>query len=461
MSEPAADALHTPPRANQTVPRRNKWLRTFVWLVLALTVLFAAIAGFLWHVYETRLKPAADEWQLTWHAGPFHIPLGVTRSIELASDPAYGRWLKWLPFTLHRNTRYGTVQFHWDDSSESLVIQCLSCQINLEGVADEPLKIESGNVLSHLNPDGTLSGYLRLSVEEQSLELPWQAQLTPDSVTVAIQANKLPIEKIYRVLAPGIPELKQAHITGSIGLDATITLPDMTLRLSNPEVNNFTVSGLGTERLLGAQSNCGPASTLPMNSWQVRAVMAAEDQRFEQHPGYDLQELMAAHDANQLRGFVVRGGSTITQQAAKLMFTGSARTFTRKLRELLYAMEMEQTLGKARIMQLYLDNAPWGIYPNGKIICGIESAAQYYFHRSASKLTREQSVWLAAMLHSPVNEARAWQRTGRINLRRAEYVAEYVRGAPNSGPRARQHVIQTLRQNPGLGMTPQPAPSSP
>ena len=59
-------------------------------------------------------------------------------------------------------------------------------------------------------------------------------------------------------------------------------------------------------------------------------------------------------------GTPLRGASTLSQQVAKLLVTGGERSPVRKLRELLYAVEMEQTLGKARILRLYLDNAPWG-----------------------------------------------------------------------------------------------------
>ena len=88
---------------------------------------------------------------------------------------------------------------------------------------------------------------------------------------------------------------------------------------------------------------------------------------------------------------VERGGSTLTQQLAKLLVTGSERSAERKLRELLYAVEMEQTLGKARILQLYLDNAPWGA---GHLLCGAEAAARRYFKRRRATSSRPRpSGW--------------------------------------------------------------------
>jgi penicillin-binding protein 1A len=82
-------------------------------------------------------------------------------------------------------------------------------------------------------------------------------------------------------------------------------------------------------------------------------VVATEDQRFFTHTGFDLTELNAAFALNQQSDQIERGASTLTQQLARLLVTGSERTPTRKLRELLYAVEMERTLGKARILGRY------------------------------------------------------------------------------------------------------------
>ena len=84
---------------------------------------------------------------------------------------------------------------------------------------------------------------------------------------------------------------------------------------------------------------------------------------------------------------------------------------------------MEQTLGKARILQLYLDNAPWG----GNL-CGAEAAARRYFKRSARTLEPAQAVWLAAMLHKPQAVLEQWRRDGHIDAERIKWVAEGIRG---------------------------------
>jgi membrane peptidoglycan carboxypeptidase len=165
-------------------------------------------------------------------------------------------------------------------------------------------------------------------------------------------------------------------------------------------------------------------------------VIAAEDQLFFEHPGYDLVEIGHALRSNnqhavqpvddaQLGVASIRGASTLSQQVAKLLVTRGERSPVRKLRELLYAVEMEQTLGKARILHLYLDNAPWGAS-----VCGAQAAAHAYFAKRADQLTTEEAVWLAAMLHNPALEARRWAATGHINVQRAQWVANELRAMP-------------------------------
>jgi membrane peptidoglycan carboxypeptidase len=202
-----------------------------------------------------------------------------------------------------------------------------------------------------------------------------------------------------------------------------VSLPDGSVTIA-PRIERFAVSGLGTEALAGARSGCSRrTSRLTAESWLSRAAVAAEDQRFYDHNGYDLAELAASLTRNQQAQRVERGGSTLPQQVAKLLITGDERSPVRKLRELLYAVEMERTLGKPRILRLYLDNAPWG--PQ---LCGAEAAAQHYFGVRAHELTPTQAAWLAAMLHNPNAEAQRWADTGEINVARTQWVVLAMRG---------------------------------
>lgn len=142
-------------------------------------------------------------------------------------------------------------------------------------------------------------------------------------------------------------------------------------------------------------------SFIPLDSISpnlIEAVLAAEDDGFYLHPGIDVASVLAAAEYNKSAGKNAHGASTITQQMAKNLFLSSDRTFDRKIRELIYAVLMERYLGKDRILELYMNYAQWG-----RNIFGCEAAAQFYYKKSAKKLTRNECARLAAVLAKPTS----------------------------------------------------------
>lgn len=146
----------------------------------------------------------------------------------------------------------------------------------------------------------------------------------------------------------------------------------------------------------------------------VRSVIAAEDARFCEHHGFDvnaIQKAMAANDA----GKKLRGGSTISQQTAKNVFLWPHRDWVRKGFETWFTVLIELGWGKERIMEVYLNTIEWG--PG---VYGAEAAAQANFHVRARDLTPAQADRLAAIVPKPL----AWKaakpgpyiqkRSGRI-----------------------------------------------
>jgi len=126
------------------------------------------------------------------------------------------------------------------------------------------------------------------------------------------------------------------------------------------------------------------------------AVVAIEDERFYTHNGVDTQAIMRALTANATEGGVAQGGSTITQQLVKLLFTDGERTLSRKVREALLAYELEAKTDKDEVLETYLNTVYFG---HGAY--GVESAAQRYFGRSASALDAPQCATLAGIIRSP------------------------------------------------------------
>jgi monofunctional glycosyltransferase len=127
-----------------------------------------------------------------------------------------------------------------------------------------------------------------------------------------------------------------------------------------------------------------------------RAVIAAEDQKFLDHHGFDVQAIEAAYERNARRGRVRRGGSTISQQLAKNLFLSPSRSYLRKAHEAMITVVLEHVLGKRRILEIYLNVVEWG---SG--IYGAEAAAQHYFGKPAADLAPGEAARLAAMLPSP------------------------------------------------------------
>src|SRR6185503_4048846 len=141
----------------------------------------------------------------------------------------------------------------------------------------------------------------------------------------------------------------------------------------------------------------------------VRAVIAAEDQNFGRHRGFDMRQIEKALEEAE-RGRDLRGASTISQQAAKNVFLFNGGGWVRKGAEAYFTVLVEWMWSKARIMEIYLNVAEWG---DG--IFGIEAAAQARFGVSAKNLTARQAALLAAVLPSP----NRWKVTGSYANRRA------------------------------------------
>ena len=125
------------------------------------------------------------------------------------------------------------------------------------------------------------------------------------------------------------------------------------------------------------------------------AVIAAEDQLFPAHHGFDWEAIFAAIDYNQ-ESDRTRGGSTITQQTAKNLFLYPARSYIRKGIEAYFTFLLELLWPKTRILEVYLNIVEFG--PN---LYGAEAAAHYYFGRSAADLSRTQASRMAAALPNP------------------------------------------------------------
>lgn len=137
-----------------------------------------------------------------------------------------------------------------------------------------------------------------------------------------------------------------------------------------------------------------PFSQLPKNL--VDAVTSTEDRRFFSHFGVDPVGLLRALWVNWRAGRIVQGGSTITQQLAKVAFLSHERTIKRKLQEFILALYLEATYSKEQIFEFYINRIYFGA---GNY--GIDSASRYYFNRPVDQLTLYECAVLAGIIRAP------------------------------------------------------------
>jgi len=142
-----------------------------------------------------------------------------------------------------------------------------------------------------------------------------------------------------------------------------------------------------------------PISNISKNAPQ--AVIAAEDQKFLDHRGFDFEAMEKAWENNK-KGKRVKGASTITQQTVKNVFLWPSRSYLRKGLEAYFTVLVEFLWSKERIIEVYLN-----VIEMGDGIYGIEAASQAYYKKPALKLNRSQAAMIAAVLPNP----RRWTPT--------------------------------------------------
>ncbi|AMQ55147.1 monofunctional biosynthetic peptidoglycan transglycosylase [Algoriphagus sanaruensis] len=151
--------------------------------------------------------------------------------------------------------------------------------------------------------------------------------------------------------------------------------------------------GLDPEKELRLYKDWEPITNISKHAAQ--AVVAAEDQKFLDHRGFDFEAMEKAWEGNK-KGKRIKGASTITQQTVKNVFLWPDRSYVRKALEAYFTVLVEVIWSKERIMEVYLN-----VIEMGDGIYGIEAAAQTYFKRPASKLSRSQAAVIAAVLPNP------------------------------------------------------------
>ena len=161
-----------------------------------------------------------------------------------------------------------------------------------------------------------------------------------------------------------------------------------------------------------------PFSDIPQYSKE--ATLAIEDQNFYHHAAMDWKGTLRALITNLTTGEMSQGGSTITQQLARNTFLTAEKTIQRKIKELILANWIEEKYTKDKILELYLNQIPYGTNAYG-----IESASQTYFNKSAKDLSLAESATLAAMIQAPSYYS-PWGTHMEELINRKNYVLEQM-----------------------------------
>ena len=193
--------------------------------------------------------------------------------------------------------------------------------------------------------------------------------------------------------------LAAALIGGSAGfvLFSVWDLPEVqTLEEYKPSITSRVYSD--KNRLLAEfyLENRTPVSLSGVPDQFIQALIATEDTRFYKHRGLDLRGTARAAYRNVRAGRIVEGGSTLTQQLAKILFLTPERSYDRKLKEIVLALKIEQRYTKREILSLYLNQIYFG---SGAY--GVEAAARIYFKKSAKDLNLTECALLAGLPRSP------------------------------------------------------------
>lgn len=396
-----------------------KSLRTVSKFVAGWLIFLATCLAMGYVAAKISLAPQPGEWSVPLRWGPLKLQASVPTLVRVVTAPWFMPWLEGRTIT----SRFGPVHLSWQETSHTLGLRCAPCALPVSRLGSEPLIVEE--LLLTLQRQGDQFNGL---LSSGKVRASWRASLQKEGLRVDVQWPTTPIADVYALFRSTIPELALARIEGQFGLEATLHLPSQKFNIT-PHIEAFQVSGLGTEGLTSTQSSCSRVqSRLTPDSWLSHAVVAAEDQRQDDvnsNANANANTNANADTTSAHPSASTSGGSTLSQQLAKLLVTGHPTSAARKLRELLYAVEMENTLGKPRILELYLMHAPWG-----SDVCGAEAAAQRYFGRRADMLTPSQAAWLAAMLHNPKLEVEHWRSTGHINIARTRWVLQGMRTLP-------------------------------
>jgi hypothetical protein len=291
----------------------------------------------------------------------------------------------------------------------------------------DPLLITAEGTLHQNRRRGlvTIGEGTRVTIGQLPLRIEGRLATRGPALYVSVRADGLTEERIKRSLPPAVlGPLLQVGVRGSwdhrVALDLDLARPDSVQFDADVVPHQLVLDPARTRlRLLGLNQPFVAAILLPRGARAVRelsvnnphfrtldaispdlvhAVVTNEDGGFFHHRGFNIDAMKEAMAENLKAGAYRRGAGTITMQLARNLYTGHARTLSRKGQEIVLAWILEHLTGvsKERLLEIYLNIIEWG--PG---IHGADEAARFYFDRDAHDLTLDQSLFLATVIPAP------------------------------------------------------------
>lgn len=391
--------------------------RLIVALLIVTVVVILALVAWIWQPYDTKA------WRIKLPVAG-GVQVRVVPVLMLATS-APGRWLlDKRAFNLH----HGDIQLY---DADGLRARCRQCWIEAKSISDQPIVIPMVELWLKMDQQH-IHGDLTIGDPQPLFQIDFNGKVSMRNLKLTWQLPETPLQALLKPMQAHSTVIKQAIVTGTLSASGTMRWPKQEWS-AQPQLDDMAVSGL----------NIRAATTLPiqydcplldehkhpenmqwvsydkLGRWLPVAAIIAEDAEFKHHPGYvmaQMQHLLGKESADKQVG-----GSTITQQLAKYMFTNGERTWKRKVEELLYAVQLESALTKTDILELYLNTVDLG--PS---LCGAHAASRYYFDLPPDKLNPIQAAWLAGIISNP---HRAWKQQyiqQQPDLKRAEEIMRFM-----------------------------------
>ena len=415
------------------------------------------------------LHVRVDGLDLTWQGQPLASSLAGTLrpQLDLAGPDASlrqvdGRWQGHLDraITLGPVQAQARLQIAQADDGLRLALSSDDVVLSHPMLAPHPLPALALRLEGLYQPEtGSLQASLRLG--EVHARLSGTIQASPPAATLELRAEAVPFPAVIGLFGDQVPEARRATCQGELDLLLEVRLqaaqaPPLTWK-ATPSARGLRCEGLlvdvdglregrVTWKARDAEGHPLLAHTGPgapgFTTWQegqrlADAIIASEDIGFLRHGGYDLSGVQEALDEAAAGDARPRGGSTLTQQLAKNLYLDGERTLVRKLRELMYAVELEATLDKRHILQLYMN-----IVELGPELYGFGPAADAWFAKAPAGLTDKEAAFLVTLLPSPVSGTRRAEQ-GRVEHERIGRILETMRRA---GMRTPEEVARAQRQ---------------